>query len=134
MEKLFNMVSCISAGVGGALFYIFGGWDQLMIVFFYMMILDFTTGFIKGISTKTLSSDICSKGIAKKVFYLIVIGVSNLAQIMMNNAFPSREMVILFFIANEGLNILENAAAFIDIPDKLKSILLQLRNKGEGEA
>ena len=45
-----------------------------------------------------------------------------------------REVVIMFYIANEALSLLENAAEFIPVPDKLKEVLLQLRDKdSEGE-
>ncbi len=47
---------------------------------------------------------------------------------------PLREVIIMFYVANEALSILENAAEFVPVPDKLKEILLQLRDKGsEGE-
>ena len=52
----------------------------------------------------------------------------------MGGKVPLREVVIMFYIANEALSLLENAAEFIPVPDKLKEVLLQLRDKdSEGE-
>ena len=61
----------------------------------------------------------------------IVIVCAYIMQIVINNTVPLREMVIMFFIANEGISLLENAAELIPIPEKLKEVLLQLRDKSE---
>ena len=63
-----------------------------------------------------------------------MIAVSYAIQGLMGGTVPLREVVIMFYIANEALSLLENAAEFIPVPDKLKEVLLQLRDKdSEGE-
>ncbi len=136
MEKYFNKLSMIIGLIGGWLAGILGGWDALLKTIVFLIIADYITGVIKGIYTKTLSSEIGFKGILKKFMVIIVIAVSYRLQILLGEAIKLREIVIIFFICNEGLSLLENAAVLIPIPEKLKSALLQIRDKGEedGEA
>ena len=98
-----------------------------------LVVLDYATGFIKGIYTKTLSSDIGFKGLLKKFLIFIVVSASVIIQRLINDAIPLREVVIMFFICNEGISLLENAAEIIPIPQKLKDILLQLRDSGSND-
>ena len=95
------------------------------------MVFDYTTGIIKGLYLKELSSEVGFKGILKKITVLIVIGVSVALQKLIGGAVAVREIVIMFFICNEALSLLENAAVMVPIPDALKNVLLQLRDKTE---
>ena len=100
----------------------------------FLAVMDYATGVIKGLYTKTLSSDIGFKGLLKKIVMFIVIAVAFCIQTLLNDAVALREIVIMFYICNEALSLLENAAMFIPIPDKLKDVLLQLRDdKKESE-
>ena len=65
----------------------------------------------------------------KKMVMFVLIAAAFAVQNLMNGTIPLREVVIMFYIANEGLSLLENAAMFIPIPQKLKDVLLQLRDK-----
>lgn len=91
------------------------------------------TGVIKGIYTKKLSSETGFKGLLKKIVMFIVIAVSFSIQELIGNTIPLREVVIMFYICNEALSLLENAAVFVPIPDKLKDVLIQLRDKDTEE-
>lgn len=134
MERLFNWISVIGGVAGGFLAYWLGGWDVLLKTIVFLAILDYGTGWIKAIYNKCLSSEIGFKGLLKKIVMFIVIAVAYAIQGLMGGAVPLREVVIMFYIANEALSLLENAAEFIPIPDKLKEVLLQLRDKdSEGE-
>lgn len=134
MDKLFNWISVVGGVLGGFLAYWLGGWDVLLKTIVFMSILDYVTGWIKAIYNKRMSSEIGFRGILKKIVMFIVIAVAYAIQLLVNDTVPLREVVITFYIANEALSILENAAEFIKIPDKLKSVLLQLRDKNsEGE-
>ena len=95
----------------------------------FLAVMDYATGVIKGLYTKTLSSDIGFKGLLKKIVMFIVIAVAFSIQTLMNDVVALREIVIMFYICNEALSLLENAAMFIPIPDKLKDVLLQLRDE-----
>ncbi|HCC34426.1 MAG TPA: hypothetical protein DEQ02_01840 [Ruminococcaceae bacterium] len=45
-----------------------------------------------------------------------------------------RTAVCYFYIANEGISILENAAKLgVPVPDKIKSVLAQIKDKGGGK-
>lgn len=129
MEKLFNWISIVFGMAGGFLTYWLGGWDVLLKTIVFLAIADYITGWIKGIYTKQLSSEIGFKGLLKKIVMFIVIAVSFVIQGLIGGTIPLREVVIMFYIANEGLSLLENAAVFTPIPDKLKNVLLQLRDK-----
>lgn len=131
MEKLFNQISIIFGIAGGAIVSFLGGLDGLITTLIALMALDYVTGVLKSIYNKKLSSEIGIKGIIRKVLMLIVIGVTWLIQ--NNLGIPAiREMVIMFFIANEAISLLENIAQMgIKIPNKLTNILLQLREKEE---
>ena len=126
MEKLFNFWSVFTAVVGGAIVQLFGGFDLALKVLLIFIVCDYITGIIKGVYTKTLSSEIGFKGLLKKIVILIIVIVSATFQ-RLTNGVAIRETVIMFYIANEGISLLENASEFIPFPHKLKDILLQLR-------
>lgn len=133
MEKLFNWISVFCGLIGGGLTYWLGGWDVLLKTIVFLAVVDYITGCIKGIYTKQLSSEIGFKGLLKKIVMFIVIAVAYVIQGLVGGKIPLREVVIMFYIANEGLSLLENAAVFVPVPEKLKSVLLQLREQDESE-
>ena len=132
MEKYFNKISIVIAAIGGWLAGAMGGWDMLLKTIVALVILDYLTGFIKGIYTKSLSSEIGFKGLLKKVIF-IVIAAAYQMQRLLGESIKLREIVIMFFICNEGLSLVENAAVLIPMPARLKDTLLQLRDKTSGE-
>lgn len=133
MEKYFNNVSVVFSAVGGGLAWLFGGWDILLWTLIGFIVLDYFTGLAKGWKTKTLSSEIGFEGLIKKMMILTLVIMANFLQKLIGEAVPIREIVIFFFISNEGISLLENAALFIDIPPQLKDALLQIRDKDKEE-
>lgn len=133
MEKLFNWISVVTGIIGGGLVYLLGGWDVLLNTIVILTIMDYVTGWIKAIYNKQISSEVGFKGILKKVVMFIVISLAHNIQSLIGANVPLREVVITFYIANEGLSLLENAAEFIPIPKKIKDILVQLRDNDEEE-
>lgn len=131
--KSFNEISFLFAGLGSILLGFLGGMDNLLHALLFMIVLDFLTGLIKSLVNKRLSSKIGGRGIAKKVMVLLVIAVSVEVEILIGQAIPLREVVILFYLSNEGISLLENVSEFLPIPEKLKDYFLQLREKKEGE-
>ena len=129
MGKMFNLISIIGGVVGGFIVSLFGGWDVMLYTILLFAVLDYFTGLLKAFYKKQLSSEIGFKGIIKKIMVFVVVAVAYNVQKMTGNAIPLREIVIVFFICNEALSILENAAEFINIPQQLKDVLLQLRDK-----
>lgn len=131
MSKLFNNISILCTSIGAFLSVLFGGLDNLIITLCAFMVIDYITGVLSAIYNKKLSSQIGYKGIIKKVTMLIVVAVSVLLQNKIG--IPAiRDIVILFFISNEGISILENVSSTgLKLPPKLKEVLKQLRDKGE---
>ena len=109
----------------------FGGFDVLLYALIVLVVLDYVTGLAKGFYTKTVSSEVGFKGLIKKFIIFVVVVVAVVLQRVLNNTVPLREVTITFFICNESISILENAAEFVPIPQKLKDVLLQLRSTGD---
>ena len=131
MERYLNTITMLLSIFGGIVVRVLGGLDQLLDVFLFLIIVDFITGWIKAIATKELSSRIGMLGIAKKVTMLFVVAVAVRVEKVVGNNLPIREMVLIFYIANEGLSFFENIATFIPMPKKLKELFIQLKNKDD---
>ncbi|EGO2711229.1 TPA: holin family protein [Enterococcus faecalis] len=131
MERYLNTITMLLSIFGGIVVRLLGGLDQLLDVFLFLIIVDFITGWIKAIATKELSSRIGMLGIAKKVTMLFVVAVAVRVEKVVGNNLPIREMVLIFYIANEGLSFFENIATFIPMTKKLKELFIQLKNKDD---
>lgn len=131
MGKYSNGFSVVFGVFGGSLAWLLGGWDVLLWTLICFIVLDYLTGLAKAWKTKTLSSEIGFEGLIKKVMILTLVVMANFIQMLMGDVVPVREIVILFFISNEGISLLENAALFIRVPDQLRDALLQLRDEKE---
>ena len=95
------------------------------------MVLDYLTGLIKAYLTKKLSSNIGLHGIARKSVILIVLIMSvMLDRILNSGTWVFRTLVCYFYIANEGLSILENCSVIgLPIPDRIQEALEQLKSR-----
>lgn len=133
LDKIFNTISIVVGIVGGYFCQWLGGWDVILKALVALVILDYITGVLKGIVTKTLSSEIGFKGLIRKIVIFIVVATAVIIQGVVGDAIPLREIVIIFFVCNEGISLLENASEFVSIPKKLKDTLIQLREKDEEE-
>ena len=131
MEKLFNWASIVFGAAGGFLSGVLGGWDKWLAALVVFVCLDFATGIVKGIFQHRLASEICFKGIVKKVFIFVVVAIGVVLQSLVGDNLPLRDIVVCFYLANEGISVLENIAEFIPLPAKLKEVLLQIREKSE---
>ena len=131
MSKYFNEISVCIGLIGGFICKFLGGWDMLLNALVVLVVLDYITGLLKSTYNKKLSSDVGFKGIIKKIMIFLVVATAYVIQQVIGEAIPLREITILFFIANEGISLLENASEFIPIPDKLKEVLAQLRDDNE---
>lgn len=128
-EKMFNGVSVVGGIAGGFLCQWLGGWDVILKALVVLIVLDYITGVLKAIVTKTLSSQVGFTGLIRKIVIFIVVATAVTVQAVVGDAIPLREIVIIFFICNEGISLLENASEFVPIPEKLKETLIQLRDK-----
>lgn len=133
MDKIFNGISIITGLAGGLIASLFGAWDKILWALVVLMVLDYVMGVIKAIYKKELSSSVGFKGLLKKISILVIVALSNVIQELMGGNIAIREIVIMFYIANEGISILENVAAVsTKMPQALKDILLQLRGDNDG--
>ena len=133
MDKLIQTISAVAAGIAG---FLWGGMDGLLYALVSFMILDYITGCFVAIVQKELSSKIGFKGIAKKVLIMALVAVGHIldTHIPGGGAF-CRSAVIGFYIANEGISILENAGELgIPLPKKLIAVLKQLKSKDDEES
>ena len=119
--------------LGGWLGYFVGGWDGMLIALVVLMALDYITGVMCAIADKKLSSSVGFKGICKKVFILMLVGVANIVDVhVVGTGSALRAAVICFYLSNEGVSILENAGHIgLPIPEKLKVVLEQLHGRSD---
>lgn len=132
MAKLFD---AIMAAFGGIIGFMFGGLDGMLYALLAFIILDYISGCLVAISRKQLSSEIGFKGISKKILIIALVGVANIvdAQIIGEGS-ALRTATIFFYIANEGISMLENAGNLgLPLPKKLVGILKQLNSEEEDD-
>lgn len=131
MNKAQVIFNTISAAVGAVLGFLFGEVNGLFWALIAFMALDYITGVIIAVINKKLSSEIGFRGLAKKFLILIFVAVGHIldANVLGGQA-VCMSAVMLFYIANEGVSIIENAALLgLPVPQKLKDILEQLKTK-----
>ena len=131
MKYINEKIGVIGAGVGTLLTWLFGGWEVGIRVLIAFMVLDYITGLLCGYKGKQLSSKVGFDGLKRKFTILIILIVAVLLDRLTGQEWFFRTIVIYFYVAMEGISILENAARLdVPIPDKLKDALIQLK---EGE-
>lgn len=134
--KVETFVKWISAEIFALASLLWGGLDGLLTALLIAMGLDFVTGLIVGGITHRLDSEVCFKGLAKKMLILVMAALGHVldAYVFGGGTAVCRSGVIGFYIANEGLSILENAGLMgLPLPKKLRQMLEQLRDKDETE-
>ena len=133
MKEFWNMVQLVFAAVGGWLGYFLGGCDGLLIALVVFTVVDYITGVMCAVSDKELSSKVGFRGICRKVLIFILVGAANIldAQVIGSGS-VLRTAVIFFYLSNEGVSLLENAAHLgLPVPQKLKDVLEQLHDRAE---
>ena len=130
MEKIINYFKVIVAAIGTGFTWLFGTWDTALIVLISFMVLDYATGLLRAWVNKEVSSDIGLKGIARKcVIFVVLIVAVMLDRLLNTGTWVFRTLVCYFYIANEGISLLENCAGLgLPIPQKIKDALIQLKD------
>ena len=125
-----NFIQTITAAICGIFGFLYGKADGLIYALLAFIILDYVTGLTVACINKKLSSDVGYKGIAKKGVILIIVSIGNIVDIyILGGGAVCRSTVIGFYLANEGISILENAGNLgIPLPKKLVAVLKQLKN------
>ena len=135
MKEFWNTIQIVFTAVGGWLGYFLGGYDGLLYALVVFMIADYITGVMCAAADKKLSSEVGFKGICRKVLFLMLVGIANLLDVqVIGTGAVLRTAVIFFYLSNEGVSLLENAAHLgLPIPEKLKEILVQLHDRAESD-
>ena len=133
MREFWNMIQLIFAAIGGWLGYFLGGCDGLLYTLIAFAVVDYVTGVMCAVADKKLSSEVGFKGICRKVLIFLLVGIANILDVqVIGTGSVLRTAVIFFYISNEGVSLLENAAHLgLPIPEKMKAVLEQLHDRAE---
>ena len=136
MKSIWTTAQLTFSVIGAYVGYFLGGWDGFLYALVTFVVADYLTGIMVAILEKKLSSDVGFKGIFKKMLIFTLVGVAHTIDSgILGQGGAIRTAVIFFYLSNEGISILENAALIgLPIPRQLKDVLAQLSNKGENES
>lgn len=135
MKQIWTLIQIAFSALGGFIGWFLGGNDGFIYALLAFVAIDYITGIMCAIADKELSSEVGFKGICKKVLIFALVGIGNLLDIyILGQAGILRNVVIFFYLSNEGVSILENTSHLgLPVPEKLKEILKQLHNGKESE-
>ena len=135
MKEFWTTIQVVFAGIGGWLGWFLGGCDGLLYALLAFVVIDYITGIMCAVVDKKLSSEVGFKGIFKKVLIFALVGIGHILDTrVIGSGSGMRAAVIFFYLSNEGVSLLENAAYLgLPIPQKLKSVLEQLHDRSEKE-
>jgi toxin secretion/phage lysis holin len=131
MNDIVNNCKIVIAALGGVLGWLLGGFDSLVYALIAFVAIDYITGIFVAIHKRKVSSEIGYKGICKKVMIFLLVAIGNIIdQHIIRTGTAIRTMIIMFYLTNEGISIIENAGKLgVPIPRKLKSTIKQLCEK-----
>lgn len=135
MKEIWNWIQIAFTALGGFLGWFLGGMDGFLYALIAFAVIDYITGVLCAISDKTLSSEVGFKGICRKVLIFTLVGIGNIVDVyVLGETGVLRTAVIFFYLSNEGVSLLENAAHLgLPIPEKLKEVLEQLHDRATDE-
>ena len=128
------------AGIAGAVAGLLGEWNVLLTILAIMMVLDYATGVIvawRGKSPKTktggVSSSVSFDGLIKKAFIMVVVLIATLLDTAIGNTTRVfQTAATLYYIANEGISVLENTALMgVVYPSFVMKALEAMREKND---
>lgn len=135
MSKIQIIINSIAGAVGAVLGFMYGEVTGLFWALIAFMATDYITGVFVAAVNKQLSSEVGFRGLAKKLMILVFVSLGHIADMYVLGGTPvAMSAVMLFYIANEGLSIIENAGNLgLPVPKKLKDIMAQLKKESEEE-
>ena len=135
MKEFWNAIQFAFTVLGGWIGYFLGGCDGLIIALASFVAVDYFTGLMCAINDKRLSSKAGFKGICRKVIIFMLVGIGHILDTqVIGTGSVLRTAIIFFYLSNEGISLLENAAHLgLPIPKKLKEVLEQLHHKHNEE-
>jgi toxin secretion/phage lysis holin len=135
MKTMWLSIQLGITAIGGWLGYFLGGFDGFLYALVAFVVLDYITGIMCAVLDKSLSSEIGFRGIFKKVLIFSLVGIGHIIdQSVIGDGSVIRTAVIFFYLSNEGVSVLENAAYIgLPVPQKLKDVLEQLHHRDDKE-
>ena len=135
MKDFWNVIQLIFSALGGWLWYFLGGCDGLLYTLLAFTAMDYITGIMCAVNDHTLSSEVGFRGICRKVLIFMLVGIANILDAdVVGTGSVLRTAVIFFYISNEGVSLLENAAHLgLPVPEKIKMVLEQLHDRAKKE-
>ena len=128
-----NIYKSILAGVCTVISFLFGNIDGMFIALVSLIVLDYISGVIAAVIEKRLSSAVGARGIAKKVFMLLIVALANIIDInVIGGGHTLKTVTVVFYLCNECISLIENAGRIgVPVPQKLLQVLEQLKNKND---
>ncbi len=144
VKTCWTLIRMLAASLGGVIgcFLGVGGYpggdkvsDGFLTALVVFVAADFAAGVAAAAAEKRLSSAVGFRGIARKVLIFVLVGAANMLDVyVIRDTGMLRTATVFFYIANEGLSLLENAARLgLPLPGKLRAALAQLKDEGDGE-
>jgi len=129
-----NIINVITSTLATMLVYFLGGFDIALQLLLTVIVIDYLSGICRAIYTRKVNSKVGVKGIIKKVGYLLIVALSVILDRITSNTGAIRTLVIYFFVANEGISVIENASILgLPVPQKVKEVLEQLKSESNKE-
>lgn len=129
MNWEFTGLKLLVSGVFGFIVSFLGGTDKVLELLIFLIIIDFVTGFIKGIHEKKVSADKMFDGGLKKIVILIIVAVAYQLEKGLGTSFNLREITIIYYILQELISIIQNANVFTSVPDELTDFINYFQKK-----
>lgn len=133
MKSAWTLAQLGISSIGAYIGYFLGGIDGFLYALIAFVVIDYLTGIMVAVLERKLSSEVGFRGIFKKVLIFSLVAVGHIidSQLIQTGS-AIRTAVIFFYLSNEGISILENTAKIgLPIPEKLKTILVQLNKEDD---
>lgn len=135
MKDILHIAQVLWAAVGGSIGWFLGGMDGLVYALLIFLTIDYITGLMSAVLERKLSSRVGFKGIFKKMLILAFVGIGNVLDLyVLEQGSAIRIAVIFFYLANEGISIIENSSMIgLPVPEKLKLLFQEIQSKGDNK-
>lgn len=133
MKQIWSGVQIAFSALGGFCGWFLGGFDGFLYALIAFVVIDYITGVMCAITDHTLSSAVGFKGIARKILIFLMVGMANILDVnVIGTGSVLRTAAIFFYLSNEGVSMLENAAHLgLPVPGAIKEVLEQLHERAE---
>ena len=133
MKEFWMICQFVFTAIGGWLGWFLGGCDGLLYTLLVFVTADYITGVLCAIVDRKLNSKEGFRGICRKAVIFLLVGIAQMVDVnVIRNGSVIRTAVVFFYLSNEGVSVLENAAHLgLPVPEKLKDVLEQLHDRNE---